>query len=194
MVRVTAKADSPEACDALMEPVMDEIEERMGDYIYGIDCGSLENRVMELLLDNDATLAAAESCTGGLVAQRLTEIPGSSQVFRGGVVVYTVDAKCELLGLKPEFIEENGVVSAPVAIKMAKKVRKRLGATFGVGITGWAGPDGDDVGLVYVALAVKGESFVRRLNLGKIPRGRVRVIAASNAFDMVRRYLTGLDI
>ena len=194
MVRVTAKGGSPEECEQKMAPVIEEIHQRMGDYIYGTDCGSIEERVMELLLRNGATLAAAESCTGGLLAKRLTDIPGSSQVFRGGVTVYTVDAKCALLGIKPEFIEENGVVSAAVAVKMAKKVRKALGSTIGVGITGWAGPDGDDVGLVYVAMACKGESFVRRLNLGSAPRGRIRVIASTNAFDMVRRYLTGLDV
>ena len=132
--------------------------------------------------------------TGGLLAKRITEIPGASEVFRGGTVVYTEEAKCELLGIKPEFIEENGVVSAAVAVKMAKKVRKKLGATFGIGITGWAGPDGDDVGVVYVALACKGESFVRRVNAGKRSRGYIRQVSVTNAFDMLRRYLTGLDV
>ena len=91
-------------------------------------------------------------------------------------------------------LEENGVVSAAVAVKMAKKIRKKLGATFGIGITGWAGPDGDDVGVVYVALACKGESFVRRVNAGKRSRGYIRQVSVTNAFDMLRRYLTGLDV
>jgi len=194
MVRVTAKAHSQAEAEAMMNPLIGEIRNRMGDYIYGIDCESIEKRCMELLLRSDATLAAAESCTGGLLAKRLTEIPGSSQVFRGGAVVYTEDAKCELLGLKQEFIDENGVVSAAVAVKMAKKIRKKLGATFGIGITGWAGPDGDDVGIVYVALACKGESFVRRVNAGKRSRGYIRQVSVTNAFDMLRRYLTGLDV
>ena len=194
MVRVTAKAHSQEECEAMMTPLIGEIRSRMGDYIYGIDCESIENRVLELLLRSDSTLAAAESCTGGLLAKRITEIPGASEVFRGGTVVYTEEAKCELLGIKPEFIEENGVVSAAVAVKMAKKVRKKLGATFGIGITGWAGPDGDDVGVVYVALACKGESFVRRVNAGKRSRGYIRQVSVTNAFDMLRRYLTGLDV
>ena len=91
-------------------------------------------------------------------------------------------------------IAENGVVSMPVAAKMAKRVRKALGSDIGIGITGWAGPDGDDVGLVFVALASRGGGFVRCLQCGHAPRPRIRLIAASNALDMIRRYLTGLDV
>lgn len=193
-VRVTAKASSADECEKLMEPVVDDICERMGDLVYGIDCASLEERVFTLLKEKNATLATAESCTGGLLAQRITDIPGASTVFRGGVVVYTVDAKELLLDIDEDFIDENGVVSHPVAAKMAKRVRKTLASDIGIGITGWAGPDGDDVGLVYVALAAKNGCFVRRLQCGHVPRPRIRLIAASNALDMVRRYLTGLDV
>ena len=86
------------------------------------------------------------------------------------------------------------MVSAAVAAKLAKKVRKKLKADLGIGITGWAGPDGDNVGLIFVALAWKGECLVRRLNGGKSPRDRQRIMAVNNAFDMVRRHLCGLDI
>ena len=106
-----------------------------------------------------------------------------------------MEAKCALLGIKPGFIEKHGVVSAAVASKMARRARKILKSDIAVGVTGWAGPDGDDVGLVYVALAARGECFVRRLTLGRhSDRERIRTVAAHNAFDMVRRYLTGLDI
>ena len=195
LARVTAKADTPEECDAMIAPVVEEIRRRMGDVVYGIDSPSLEHRVLELLGEKKMTFASAESCTGGLVSERITAIPGASNWFRGGVNVYTEDAKTILLGIKPSFIAEHGVVSAAVAGKMARRVRKRLKADLAVGITGWAGPDGDDVGLVYVALAAKGECYVRRLQLGRhVDRERIRTVAAHNAFDMARRYLTGLEI
>ena len=195
LVRVTAKADTPQECDEMIAPVVEEVCRRMGDTVYGIDSPDLEHRVLELLAEKGKTFASAESCTGGMVSQRITAIPGASNWFRGGVNVYTEDAKSILLGIKPSFIEKHGVVSAAVAGKMARRVRKRLKADLGVGITGWAGPDGEDVGLVYVALAAKGECYVRRLQLGaRTDRERIRTVAAHNAFDMTRRYLTGLDI
>ena len=195
LVRVTAKAADADACETLMTPMVEEICRRMGDVVYGLDAGSLEERVLELLAAKDMTFSAAESCTGGMVAQRLTAIPGASAYFRGGVTVYTEEAKTRLLGIDPKLIKKQGVVSAAVARKMAKRVRKLLKSDLGVGITGWAGPDGDDVGLVYVALAAKGDCFVRRLQLGRSSdREKIRTLAAHNAFDMARRYLTGLDI
>ena len=195
LVRVTAKAGSDEECDALMAETLQEVLNRMGDLVYGVDSPSLEHRVLELLAEQGKTLATAESCTGGMVSQRITAIPGASEYFKGGVNVYTEEAKTMLLGIRQSFIDENGVVSAEVAAKMAKRVRKLLDSSLGVGITGWAGPDGDDVGLVYVALAAKGECFVRRLQLGaNADRDRIRTVAAHNAFDMIRRYLTGLDV
>ena len=195
MVRITAKADSEEACEALMAPVVEEVLERMKDAVYAVDCDSMERRVLQLLEEKNMTLAAAESCTGGLLATRITEIPGASNWFRGGVTVYTEDAKTRLLGIDPAYIEENGVVSMAVAGRMAKRVRKALGSDLGIGITGWAGPDGEDVGLVFVGLAVRGECYVRRLTLGcDTPRGKIRVQAVNHALDMIRRYLTGLDV
>jgi len=194
-VRITAKAESEEACEALMAPVLAEVLDRMKDAVYGVDCDSLEQRVLQLLGETGRSLAAAESCTGGLLAMRITEIPGASNWFKGGVTVYTEEAKTELLGIKPKYIAEHGVVSMAVAGKMARRVRKVLHSDLGIGITGWAGPDGDDVGLVYVGLAARGECFVRQLQLGSdTPRGKIRVLAVTNALDMVRRYLTGLDV
>jgi len=193
-VRVTVKGANEQECEALMEPVIEDICDKMGDLVYGIDCASLEERVLQLLQEKNTSLAVAESCTGGLLAQRITDIPGASAHFLGGVVTYTEDAKVRLLDMDEDLIAENGVVSMPVAAKMAKRVRKALGSDIGIGITGWAGPDGDDVGLVFVALASRGGCFVRRLQCGHAPRPRIRLIAASNALDMIRRYLTGLDV
>ena len=195
LVRVTAKGADADECETLMGPMVEEICRRMGDAVYGIDADSLEERVLELLSAGELTLAAAESCTGGMVAQRITAIPGASAYFKGGVTVYTEEAKTTLLGIRQKYIDKHGVVSASVAGKMARRVRKLLNSDLGVGITGWAGPDGDDVGLVYVALAARGECFVRRLQLGqRMDRERIRTVAAHNAFDMIRRYLTGLDV
>jgi nicotinamide-nucleotide amidase len=140
----------------------------------------------------------AESCTGGLLAKRLTDIPGASARFLGGVTVYTNEAKMALLGIPGELIEEHGAVSSEVASELALAVRDRLGTELGVGITGLAGPDGDGVhkvGLVYVALAAQEEVVVRELNLGgKTTRERIRTLAANHALDMVRRHLAGLQI
>jgi nicotinamide-nucleotide amidase len=194
MVRVTAKADSEEECDAMMEPVLREVRDRVGEYIYGTDVETLEQVVLLLLEKKGVTLAAAESCTGGWLAKRLTDCSGASAWFKGGVTVYTEEAKTELLGIKPRSIKKHGVVSAAVARKMAKRVRKRLDSDLGIGITGWAGPDGEDVGLVYVALAWDGECVVRRLTCGRSTRERIRTLAVNNAFDMVRRHLSGLEI
>lgn len=195
LARVTAKADTEAECEALTAPVVEEICRRMGDVVYAIDAESLEQRVLQLLGEQKKTIATAESCTGGMIAQRITAIPGASAFYKGGLNVYTEEAKTKLLSIKPKFIGEHGVVSAAVASKMAKKARKLLDADLGVGVTGWAGPDGDDVGLVYVALAAKGECYVRRLQLGRhSDRERIRTVAAHNAFDMARRYLTGLEI
>ena len=195
LARVTAKGSDENECESLMAPMVEEICRRIGDNVYGVDVNSLEERVLELLAEKNMTFAAAESCTGGMVAQRLTAIPGASAYFKGGVTVYTEEAKAKLLGIEQKFIDRHGVVSAAVARKMAKRVRKVLQSDLGVGITGWAGPDGDDVGLVYVALAVKGGCYVRRLQLGRhADREKIRTLAAHNAFDMARRYLTGLDV
>lgn len=194
-VRVTAKGASRAACESLMEPVLWEVQHRMGDFVYGLDCDNLEERVSELLHKKQMTLAAAESCTGGLLAKRITDLPGASSIFRGGVTVYTESAKTRLLDIEQDFIDENGVVSVEVAGRMAKRVRALLHSDLGIGITGWAGPDGENVGLVYVGLATETDCFVRRLKLGNTtPRQRIRLIAVNNAFDMIRRYLTGREI
>ena len=118
--------------------------------------------------------------------------PGGQQIFQRFPLDHRKQRRIRVGDHPPQL--GAGVVSMPVAAKMAKRVRKALGSDIGVGITGWAGPDGDDVGLVFVALASRGGCFVRRLQCGHAPRPRIRLIAASNALDMIRRYLTGLDV
>ena len=198
LLKVTAKAGSEAEAEALCRPVIDHICERLGEYVYGIDVESLEESAFALLKEKQVTLAFAESCTGGEVAKRLTDLPGASTVFKGGVVTYTNEAKATLLGIDPDVINTEGAVSYEVAAEMAENIRVILKADIGIGVTGLAGPDGDgvhEVGTVFVSLATENETFVRELHLGSLrSRSFVRRMAGNHIFDMIRRYLTGLSV
>ncbi|MCL2343870.1 MAG: competence/damage-inducible protein A [Firmicutes bacterium] len=192
MLRVTAKAKSRAEAEALLAPVVAQVQDALGDLIYGIDVESLEACVSALLRERGMTLALAESCTGGLLAKRLTDLPGASDILRGGVVVYSVESKTLLLGIEPALIEKKGAVSPEVAELMAKNVREKLRADIGIGITGNAGPTGDGrrpVGDVFIAMATQEGCEVAERRQGN-GRARVRTAAANQALDMVRRYLT----
>lgn len=197
-LRVTAKAKSADDAERMMAPVIEDVCRCVGDAVYGVDTGSLENTVLQLLKSSGKTLAAAESCTGGLVAKRITDLPGASAVFLGGVTVYTNEAKMLLLGVDEETLREKSAVSREVAEQLAEKVRARLGADFGIGITGVAGPDSDGihpVGTIFVALADAEHTYVRALELSPLfSRGKMRLLAADEALDMLRRALTGLPV
>ena len=193
MLRMTAKADTEEACLRLMEPMLAQVRTILGDHIYGEDVGSLEEVVVKLLREKKLTLSAAESCTGGLIAKRLTDIPGASAAFCGGVVSYTNEVKHAVLGVPQDLLDEYGAVSEPVARAMAEGARRITGADLALSVTGVAGPDKDDrgneVGTVFVGLSTPEGTAVRRLALGR-GRERIRTMAAHYALDMVRRYLT----
>lgn len=156
-LRVSALAESADAAEAMIAPVVAEIHARLGDHIYAFNDEPLETAVIRLLTERRRTVAVAESCTGGLLAARLTDVPGSSRVFLGGVVTYSNAAKTDLVAVPAALIEQHGAVSPEVAEAMARGVRARFGADFGIGITGIAGPDGGTpekpVGLVYIAVA-----------------------------------------
>ena len=198
LLQVTAKAKSEAEAEEMMAPVIRHVKERLGDYVYGMDVESIEEAVLPLLKEQGLTFAAAESCTGGEIAKRITDIPGASAVFAGGCVTYTNDVKARLLGIDRELIETNGAVSEPVARLMAERVRAVTGADLGVGVTGLAGPDGDgthEVGTVFVSLAAEGRTWVRELHLGTFrTRSFIRRMAGNHAYDMLRRYLTGLPV
>ncbi|MDP4109605.1 MAG: nicotinamide-nucleotide amidohydrolase family protein, partial [Bacillota bacterium] len=172
-----------------------KVRDILGDVVYGIDVSSLEEVAVNLLRDRKLTLATAESCTGGLLSKRITDIPGSSECFLGGVCAYSNEVKTKLLGVPEELIKEKGAVSAEVAAKMAEGARLSLGASIGVGITGVAGPGGGTeekpVGLIYVALSTADKMVVTTLN-NKRSRDRNRLMAASTALDMVRRHIASL--
>lgn len=197
MLRITAAASSQAEAETMIEPVAAQIRTVLGPLIYTEEYDSLEQTCLNLLRQAGKTLATAESCTGGYIAKRMTDLPGSSAVFVGGVVAYTVPVKEQLLGVPAGLIERCGVVSVEVAAAMAEGVRARLGSSFGIGVTGLAGPDGDGsnrpVGLVYVALSNGDNTWVRAIQqTGE--RERVRYIAGHHAFDMLRRVLTGLPV
>ena len=190
--RVTAMADTEEEAEQLLTPVVDQVVEMLGADVYGVDVDSLEQVVGNGLREHGITLAVAESCTGGLLSKRITDLPGASDYYLGGVCSYSNDAKMKLLGVKKETLDEFGAVSAQTAEEMAAGAAKVLGADIGVGITGIAGPGGatedKDVGLVYISVYFKGELITRKTN-SSLGRDRVRNQAASTALDLIRRRL-----
>ena len=189
-LHLTARARRPEDAERLLDELATPLEGVLGNHVFS-RCGEpLEQVVADLLRLNRYTVATAESCTGGLLAGRLTEVPGSSHYFREGVVAYANEAKTELLGVAAGLLEAHGAVSAEVAEAMAEGVRRRAGTTFGVGITGVAGPDGGSeakpVGTVYVALADAAQSAARKF-LFPGDRQFIRQLSVQAALDMIRR-------
>ena len=188
--RVTAKADTPEECETLLEPVVEKICGLLGEDVYGVDVDSLEQVVGDGLRQRGLTLAVAESCTGGLLSKRITDIPGCSDYYLGGVCSYANSVKMNVLGVKKETLDTVGAVSPEVAEQMAEGVARALGADVGVGTTGIAGPGGgtDDkpVGLVYISVWYKGQHFTRKMQ-SMNGRDRIRMQAASTALDLIRR-------
>ena len=198
LLQITAKAKSEAEAEEMIAPVMEHVMQRLGDVVYGVDVECIEESVIKLLREKGMTFSAAESCTGGELAKRFTDMPGASAFFKGGVVTYTNEAKAKLLGIDPALIEEKGAVSYEVAKAMAENVRTLLGTDIGVGVTGLAGPDGDgvhEVGTVFVSLAVEGETFVKELHMGAMrTRSFIRRMAGNHIYDMMRRWLSGIDV
>ncbi len=188
--RVTAKADTPEECEQLLDPVVEKICAMLGEDVYGVDVDSLEQVVGDGLRQRGMTLAVAESCTGGLLSGRITDVPGCSDYYLGGVCSYANEVKMKVLGVQKETLETVGAVSPEVAEQMAEGVARALGADVGVGITGVAGPGGGTdekpVGLVYISIWHKGQHFTRKMK-SMNGRDRIRMQAASTALDLIRR-------
>ncbi len=196
MLRVTAKAKTEAEAEALTVPVMDRVRGILGDIIYGVDVKSLEEVVFSLLREKSMTIATAESCTGGFIAKRLTDISGASSIFKGGAVTYASDSKVCVLKVKPETIEQFGVISGETAVEMAENARGIFKSDIAVATTGLSGPEGDginQVGTVFIALATRDKTFVKKINSG-FGRTRSRVMATNLALDMVRRYLSALPV
>ena len=206
-LRVFARGRSIAEADARIETVVKTVHERLGDLVYGEGDETLAAVAGRLLRERGHSVAVAESCTGGLLAERLTSVPGSSAWFLGGVVAYANSAKQALLGVPEALLREHGAVSEPVARAMAAGARERFGADVGVATTGIAGPDGGTaekpVGLVHVAIAWAGGVSRRGADAGgchadrfvfALERERHRVLTAQVGLDWIRRLLLGREL
>jgi nicotinamide-nucleotide amidase len=191
-IHLRARCTTAEEADALLKEVAAQIDPLLGDKVYSRDGSNLEHHLIARLRERGETVSVAESATGGLVAQRLTSVPGSSHAFLGGFLTYTDEAKLSVLGVPRAVLANYGAVSEPVAHAMAEGARERFGATYALSVTGFAGPEGgtedNPVGTVYVGLAAQDTAKVKRFRfLGD--RARVRSFAAQAALDMLRRRL-----
>ncbi|MBA2502099.1 MAG: competence/damage-inducible protein A [Pyrinomonadaceae bacterium] len=191
-IHLTAQGKTESEAELLLDGLAGQIEERLGDAIFAFRGETMEQVVGLRLAVGGFTLAVAESCTGGLIAERLTDVPGSSSYFLEGVVAYSNDAKIRSLGVPAELIEEHGAVSAQVAEAMAEGIKHRAEADFGLSVTGIAGPGGGStekpVGLVYIALADDAHTEHRKLMLPG-DRQLIRWRASQAALDLLRRRL-----
>ena len=189
-VRVSARAKDEASASEMCDRQIEEIKKtEVGDFIYGIDVDSMENALVLKLRERGMTLATAESCTGGLIAKRITDLAGCSDVFLGGCVTYANEAKEGLIGVSRETLEKYGAVSEQTAREMAKGVRLALGADVGIATTGIAGPGGGTpekpVGTVYIAVSTAEGEKVKLLTLSpKRSREFIRICAATNAMSL----------
>lgn len=192
-LRISAKAASAEAAQALITPIEQQLSEIAGIDQYGADQDTLASVVGDLLKSRHETLSVAESCTGGGLGQMLTRVSGSSAYFWGGIISYDNSVKEKMLGVDPSAIAEQGAVSAIVAEQMAMGVRTQLNTTWGVSITGVAGPEGGTdakpVGLVYIGLANAEGATSQPYRFGDRGREWVRQVSACSALDQLRRRL-----
>jgi len=191
-IHLQSRAESQEEAERRVAELSGKIEDELDDYVFSTGGESMEQIVGYFLQMRGATLAVAESCTGGMLAQRLTSISGSSRYFLGGAVVYSNELKTELADVPPELIAAHGAVSREVAVALAEGIRERTKATFGIGVTGIAGPTGGTpekpVGLVFIALADGNETEVLERRMPG-DRERIRLWASFTALDLMRRKL-----
>jgi nicotinamide-nucleotide amidase len=194
-VKITARAQTPEQAQEIIAPTEEFALQVLGDAVFGFDEDTIERQVHDLLLARGETVVTAESLTGGLLAARLSELPGSSAILRGGIVAYSSELKQELLGVDGMTLRLAGSVTADVATAMASGARERLGATYALALTGVAGPepwDGKPVGTVFIALAHPGGCEVRETRLPG-DRERIRDYSCVSALDLLRRHLLAAD-
>jgi len=192
LIRLTAKANSEAAAATMIGKVEKEIRLRLGEFIYGTDDDSLEKVVAGLLKERGLTISLAESCTGGLIAKRLTDIPGISENFMYGIVTYANEAKTHLLGVDPKTLEKYGAVSEETALEMARGVRQTGGTDLALSVTGVAGPGGGTpekpVGLVYFGFADRDTTIAQEYCFAG-DREVIRWQAANTALNLLKKYL-----
>ncbi|MCM5663715.1 competence/damage-inducible protein A [Galbibacter mesophilus] len=188
-LRLTAKGDDKDLLDAEVKKQLDSLNPLINDIFFGMEEDSTMEMILgKLLQENNATLATAESCTGGKIAETITSVPGASSHFRGSVVSYATETKIDVLGVSESLIEEHSVVSGPVAESMAKNAQKLLKSTYAIATTGNAGPEKGDsdaeVGTVYIALATPDKVFSEEFNFGN-HREKVINKAVNKALEML---------
>lgn len=196
-LRITAKGESQQEIDSMIDQAEEKIRARLDEHIYGVDEEKLEELVARNLAEKSVSIAVAESCTGGLITHRLTNIPGISDYLERGIVSYSNMAKMEVLGVKSEILQEHGAVSYQTALAMAEGVRRISKTDLGLAVTGIAGPTGGNVskpvGLVYVALFTKEGGRCEKYNFFG-DREAIKNRTAQMALNMVKKYLEGLAI
>lgn len=195
ILRITAKAESKEKAEEMIEGVVKKIRERLGDYIYGEGDTTLEEVLVKLLIERSLTISVAESCTGGLISARFVNVPGVSKVFKGSIIAYSNDVKIKELGISEDILRDFGAVSSQCAMEMAKNIAFKMGTNIGLSATGIAGPEGGTpdkpVGLVYLGLYINGKISYKELKLSG-DRNRIRLYTTVNALDFVRRGILGI--
>ena len=191
-VTLRSEADNPDAATDLLMPAVHAVRERLKEYCFSSGDASMDDAVAELFRDRGLTLSLAESCSGGLIAKRITDIPGSSRYFCEGLVTYSNHAKMRLLGVPNELLNSCGAVSSECASAMAKGVRLVSASDLGLSVTGIAGPDGGSedkpVGTVYISLAAPDGCWTKRFQFSG-SRDEIRTLTAWTALDWLRRYL-----
>lgn len=194
-IRITARAQNDAEAQTMCRAYAKKFYDLLGDAVYDEDVAGLEETVVHTLQANGLTIATAESCTGGMIAQRLTSVSGASEVFGYGFVTYWEQAKAKLVGVDPAVIAQYNVVSAPVAAQMALGAAKAAGADIAVSVTGLAGPGGGDavrpVGTVYLGAARGDKAYVKKLFVSRPDRALIRARAAQTALEMALRLAQG---
>ena len=194
-IRITARAASDEDGEKMCRAYARKFYDLLGDAVYDEDVAGLEETVVHTLKEKGLTVSTAESCTGGMIAERITAVSGSSEVFGYGFVIYWEQAKAKLVGVDPDVIARYNVVSAPVAAQMALGAAKASGSDIAVSVTGVAGPTGGDavrpVGTVYLGAARGGTVYVKKLFVSRPDRALVRARAAQAALELVLRLAQG---
>jgi len=190
VIRVTARSKNYDEAMKMIEPVIEKIKERLGSNLYACNGETLEEIVVQLLIERNISISTAESCTGGMLASKLVNVPGVSKVFANGFITYSNQSKTDILGVSPDTISTFGAVSKETALEMVKGLIKRTAARAGIAITGIAGPDGGTpeklVGTVWIAVMLDGEIEASIFKLNG-DRERVRHTACLNALNMLRK-------
>ncbi|MFZ5353756.1 MAG: competence/damage-inducible protein A [Bacillota bacterium] len=191
-LRITAKTEAAAEAEELNEIMLQKVAKVLGDNIYGYDEENLESAVIKLLQHSNITISCAESCTGGLLSQRLTSVPGASKSFMNSIVTYSNEAKMKFLGVEEQTLSSHGAVSSETAYEMAEGIRRVSGTDIGVSITGIAGPDGGSaekpVGLVYIGISYKDKTEAHKF-LFSGNREKIRYYSSTRALDLIRRTL-----